>query len=184
MATNRQIQKVRLKGDRNFHNGIVQAILENPACLGIDGLDSKVLIWAASEYHYMHGRGHRSEGKYERFPGPDLVLFYFNEDGFHFLVLEVKGSILGKGHIEAERQLNRAESYFTGFWKALVIHQIKAALLDRIRESVYMEVFLSLAEVTRESFSSGYIVMPYRSNIRLGKLAVSRSTNHTLFAEE
>ncbi len=180
MTTNRRIQKIRLKSDKNFHHSIVQAILEDPVCLGIYGLDSNALIWKASEYHYMHGRGHRSEGKYEKFPGPDLVFFY-HKDGFHFLVLEVKGSILGKGHVEAERQLNRAESYFTGFWKAVVINEIKTALLDRFRESVYIRVFLSLAEVTKELFGSGYNVMPHRTKIQLGKLAISRSENKILF---
>ena len=55
----------------------------------------------------MHGRGHKKKEKYEIFPAPDLVFFY-QANGFNFLVVEVKGSILGRSHVEAERQLNRA----------------------------------------------------------------------------
>jgi len=134
-VVNRELQKVRLKSDRKFHDRVVWDIFINPASLNIDGLDSDTLIWKAEEYRYMHGRNHSSEGKYEIFPAPDLVFFY-KADNFHFLVLEVKGNVLGKSHLDAERQLNRAESYFRGFWKAVIINQVKPMLLSKIPEGL------------------------------------------------
>jgi hypothetical protein len=183
MVVNHQIQKTRLQADRKFHDSIVRDIFEDPVCLNIEGLDSDSIIWKVTEYHYMHGPGHMEEGRYELFPGPDLVFFYLNADGFHLLVLEVKGSILGKSHIEAKHQLNRVKSYFTVFWKAVIINEIKPALLSRVRESIYVDVFLSLAETTRELLIPEYIVIPYKTNIRLGKLAISRSANRVQFVE-
>ena len=121
MGSNHQTQKVRQKADRKFHDRIVRDIFENPACLNIDGLDSDAMIWKACEYHYMHGTQHKNEGKYEVFPAPDLVFFYVAH-GFNFQVLEVKGTILGKSHLEVERQLDRVESYFRGFWKACLLY--------------------------------------------------------------
>ncbi len=94
-----------------------------PLALNIEGLDSATLIRKAREYRYMHGMVHKKKGKYELFPAPDLVFFY-QTSGFNFLVLEVKGNILGRSHVEAERQLNRAQSYFRGFWEAVIVNQV------------------------------------------------------------
>ena len=131
MVVNQEIQRVRLKSDRKFHDGIVRDIFENPASLNIEGLGSDTLIWKALEYHYLHGRGHQNKGKYELLSAPDLVFFY-QANGFHFLVLEVKGNLLGKSHVDAERQLNRAESYFRGFWKAVIVNQVKPVLFHTV----------------------------------------------------
>ena len=179
---NRDLQKVRLKSDRKFHDGIVKYIFENPASLNIEGLDSDTLIWKALEYHYMHGRGHKKEGQYELLPAPDLVFFY-QANGFNFLVLEVKGNILGRSHLDAERQLNRAESYFKGFWKAVIVNQVKPALLNRLEAFPCTDVLLSLAEVTREPLAPVYAVMPYKTGIYLGKVRGSYSTNCVHFTE-
>ncbi|MFC1966905.1 hypothetical protein ACFLWI_08230 [Chloroflexota bacterium] len=179
---NRELQKVRLKSDRKFHDGIVKYIFDNPASLNIEGLDSDTLIWKALEYHYMHGRGHKKEGQYELLPAPDLVFFYA-ASGFHFLVLEVKGNILGRSHVDAERQLSRAESYFRGFWKAVIVNQVKPVLLNRLDEFPFTDVLLSLAEVTKESLVPVYTVMPYKTGIYLGKARGSYNTNHVHFAE-
>ncbi|MFC1940263.1 hypothetical protein ACFLXO_06225 [Chloroflexota bacterium] len=176
---NQEIQRVRRRADRKFHDSIVRDILENPGCLGIEGLGPDTLIWKACEYRYMHGRGHKKEGKYEFSAGPDLVFFYYDYEAssLNFLVLEVKGSILGKSHLEAECQLNRAESYFKGFWKAVIVNKLKPALLKRIEEFPYTDVFLSLAEVTREPLVPVYMVMSYKTDIYLGKVRTSYSTN-------
>ena len=182
MVVNREIQRVRLKSDRKFHDGIVRDIFENPASLNIEGLGYDTLIWKACEYHYMHGRGHRKKGKYELFAAPDLVFFY-EASGFNFLVLEVKGNILGRSHVEAERQLNRAESYFRGFWKAVIVNQVKPALFNRLEEFPFTDVLLSLAEVTREPLVPVYMVMPYKTDIYLGKVGASHSTNLVHFTE-
>ncbi len=183
MVVNREIQKVRRKADRKSHDGIVKHIFENPGYLNIEGLGSDTLVWKAREYHYMHGRGHKKEGKYEVFPGPDLVFFYYQGNGFNFLVLEVKGNILGRSHVEAERQLNRAESYFRGFWKAIIVNQVEPVLFSRLEEFPCPDVFLSLAEVTREPLVPVYTIMPYKTGIYLGKVRGSRSANRVHFTE-
>ncbi len=180
---NREIQGVRLRADRKFHDGIAKFIFENPASLNIEGLDSDTLVWKACEYRYMHGRGHKKEGKYELFPAPDLVFFFYRANSFNFLVLEVKGNILGRSHVEAERQLNRAESYFRGFWKAVIVNQVKPALLSRLENFPSTDVFLSLAEVTRELLVPVYTIMPYKTGIYLGKARASRSTNRIYFVD-
>ncbi|MFC1940747.1 hypothetical protein ACFLXO_08750 [Chloroflexota bacterium] len=183
MVANQEIQRVRRRADRKFHDGIVKYVFENPDYLDIEGLSSDTVIWKAREYRYMHGRGHKEKGKYEIFPAPDLVFLYYQANGLNFLVLEVKGSILGKSHIEAERQLNRAESYFRGFWKAVIVNQVKPALLNRLEEFLYTDVFLSLAEVTREPLIPEYMVMPYKTGIYLGKMRTMCGTGQTYFTE-
>ncbi len=179
---NREIQKVRLIADRRFHDRIVADIFENPGCLDTGGLNADTLIWKACEYHYMHGAGHKNNGKYEVFAAPDLVFFYLT-DSFNFLILEVKGNILGKSHVEADHQLERGESYFRGFWKAVLVNQVKPALLSELGEFPYTGVFLSLAEVIRESLTYDYTIMPHKTGIYLGKVSGSRATNLLLFTE-
>ncbi|MFC1966888.1 hypothetical protein ACFLWI_08140 [Chloroflexota bacterium] len=176
------MQIVRLKSDRKFHDGIVKYIFENPALLDIEGLGTDTLIWKASEYHYMHGRDHKKKGKYEVFSAPDLVFFY-RAKGFNFLVVEAKGNLLGRSHVDAERQLNRAESYFRGFWKAVIVNQVKPVLLNTVEEFSCTDVFLSLAEVTREPLAPVYTMIPYKTNIYLGKVRGTPSTNRVYFAE-
>lgn len=130
---------------------------------------------------YARGRPQKT-GKYEVFAAPDLVFFYL-ADSFNFLILEVKGNLLGKSHVEADHQLDRGESYFRGFWKAVLVNQLKPALLNRLGEFPYIDVFLSLAEVTREYLTPDYIVMPYKTGIYLGKVSGSRTTDRVYFAE-
>ena len=183
MRSNRELQAARLRADQRFHDHIVQRLFDNPGSLNIRGLSSDTVIWKACDYHYMHGRGHRAEGKYEVFPGPDLVFFYA-DDGLHFLVMEVKGNLLGKSYLEAEDQLGRAEHYFRGFWKGVIVNQAKPALLTRFREFPYLDVFLSLAEVTGDGLGTEPVVFPFSGdNIFLGKVRGSRSTSRVFFTE-
>lgn len=182
MGTNRQLQNVRQKADRKYHDHIVKELFESPGSLNIGGLNSHAVIWKARDYHYMHGRGHKSEGKYEVFSGPDLVFFY-SANSFHFLVTEVKGTLLGRSHLAADDQLDRAESYFRGFWRSVTVDQVKPALLTRLREFPYIDVFLSLAQVTGDRPGREPSVFPYRSGIYLGKVRGSRSTYCVYFAE-
>lgn len=182
LASNRKLQSVRLKGDRKFHDHIVKELFENPGSLNIRGLNSDTVIWKSCEYHYMHGRNHQSAGKYEVFPGPDLVFFYV-ANSFHFLVMEVKGNLLGNSYLSAEDQLNRAESYFKGFWRRVIVNQAKPALLTRFREFPYTDVFLSLAEVTGNGPGVEHFVFPYRNARLLGKVRGSRRTFRVFFTE-
>ena len=182
MVVNRKIQGSRLKADRKFHDGVVKHIFENPGSLNIEGLGPDTLIWKACEYHYMHGRGRKKKGEYEVFPGPDLAFFY-QANSFNFLVLEVKGNILGRSHMEAERQLNRAESYFRGFWKAVIVNQVKPVLFNVLGEFPCTDVLLSLAELTRELLVPVYTIMPYKTGIYLGKVMGSYSRNSVHFSE-
>ena len=50
VVVNREIQRVRRKADRKFHDGIVNDIFDNPASLNIEGLGSDSLIWKAYMY--------------------------------------------------------------------------------------------------------------------------------------
>ncbi len=183
MILNRHLQKTRLRADRKYHDNIVRSIYDSPGCLGIPGLKSENIIWKAADYHYMHGTGHKNLGKYEVCPGPDLV-FLFTGESLNFLVLEVKGSILGRSHVEAEHQLTRAEAYFRGFWKAVLVNQAKKDLLTKLGEFPYMDVFLSVAEIARENLQPDYNVLPHRMGIYLGKVSGSAAGYRVTFAPD
>lgn len=181
MVRNRKLQKIRLQGDRSFHDTIVQELFKDPDCLNIRGLDKSSVVWKKPEYHYMHSKGHLDEGKYERFPGPDLVFVYYGNEAFRFLIVEVKGSILGRGHVDVYRQLDRARSYFTGFWKRIIVNEIKPHIIQRFGDLPSTDVLLSLAEVTREFGSRKYEVFPFGQDMYLGKLRVSVENGKVYF---
>jgi len=183
MGVNRTIQKVRLKADRRYHDSLVRDLFDDPGLLHVEGLVPESTIWKTSEYHFMHGTTHKEEGRYEVFPASDLVFFYA-AGSLNFLVVEVKGNLLGKSHVDAVRQLDRALSYFTGFWKAVIVNEVKPSLLNRLGEFSYKDVFLSLAEVTREHLTPEYVLIPYHTGLYLGKMMGSPGSYRVHFADE
>ncbi|MBM2825769.1 MAG: hypothetical protein HW402_1433, partial [Dehalococcoidales bacterium] len=92
--------------------------------------------------------------------------------------------LLGRSHVEAVHQFDRAISYFSGFWKAVIVNEIKPSLLDRLGEFPYQDVLLSLAEATKESLAPQYMLIPYQTDLYLGKVMGSLSTYRVHFTDE
>ncbi len=176
-----QLYKGRQSADRRRHEEILQELFQEFDLLNVDGLDENAVIWKARDYHYMHGHGHTDEGKYERMPGPDIVVFYQRGGSLHFLVVEVKGSELGRSFTYGSHQLDRAKSYFKGLWRASIVNEIRPHLLQRLTEFPDTDVFLSLLMVTKEMFEP-YKIIPYEQNIHLGKVRGSFEKDKVYFS--